>query len=156
MQIRVDDLSTPVVVALLREHLDDMARHSPPESIHALDVAGLQTPGTTFWTIWDGADLAGCGALRELDPHHGEVKSMRTAAAYLRRGVAATMLRHVVAQSRLRGYHRLSLETGSADAFAPARRLYEGFGFTACAPFGDYVPDRHSTFLTLELEPSRD
>ena len=151
MDVRVDDLSSPQVLALLREHLTDMSRHSPPESIHALDVSGLRAPGTTFWTVWDGPELAGCGALRELDPLHGEVKSMRTSAARLRRGVGSLMLRHIIEQARTRGYTRVSLETGSAAAFAPARALYERFGFRDCAPFGDYLPDRHSRFLTLDL-----
>lgn len=151
MEIRVDPLRHPAVIALLREHLDWMHRTSPPESVHALDLDGLRRPGITFWTLWDGDALAGCGALRELDAAHGEVKSMRTAQAFQRRGVASRMLSHIVGEARRRGYRRLSLETGSMDYFAPARRLYAGAGFEPCAPFGDYVEDPNSVFMTRAL-----
>lgn len=153
--LRQDNPARTAVQALLREHLADVARHSPPESIHALDAGGLSAPGITFWTITDGAgddaSVLGCGALLELDPSHGEIKSMRTAAAHLRRGVAGAILRHIIAESRARGYTRLSLETGSQPAFAPARSLYARFGFTPCAPFAAYTDDPNSVFMTLEL-----
>jgi putative acetyltransferase len=136
---------------LLAEHLDDMARTSPPESIHALDVDGLRAPNVTFWTIWDDGDLVGCGALLELDRNHGEIKSMRTAHGHRRRGVAAQMLRHIVAEAERRAYRRLSLETGSMAAFAPARALYARFGFVPCEPFGSYVRDPNSVFMTRSL-----
>lgn len=128
-----------------------MARTSPPESIHALDVDGLRAPNVTFWTIWDAADLVGCGALLELDRTHGEIKSMRTAQGHRRRGVAAQMLRHIVAEAERRAYRRLSLETGSMAAFAPARALYARFGFVPCEPFGSYVRDPNSVFMTRSL-----
>ena len=150
-QIRVDDLRGPEIAKLLQEHLDEMARYSPPESVHALDLERLRAPEISFWTIWDGSSLAGCGALKQLDTEHGEIKSMRTAATHLRRGVAATMLQHILAVARDRGYKRLSLETGSAEPFKPARALYERFGFQPCDPFVGYVEDRHSTFMTIEL-----
>jgi putative acetyltransferase len=151
MDIRLDDLRHPAVVALLQEHLDWMHRTSPPESVHALDVDALRRPDISFWTIWEDDVLAGCGALRQLDARHGEVKSMRTAQTCLRRGVAARMLDHVLAEARRRGYARLSLETGSMDYFAPARALYARAGFVACAPFGDYVEDPNSVFMTRTL-----
>ena len=141
MDIRVDDLSGDAIRRLLAEHLHGMTLHSPPESIHALDLDALRRPDITFWTAWDGADLAGCGAIRALDASHGEIKSMRTATPYLRRGVAAAMLAHILDEAARRRYARVSLETGSMAAFEPARRLYERFGFEYCAPFGSYVDD---------------
>ena len=113
MEIRVDELRDPEIVELLEEHLRCMRRVSPPESVHALDVDGLRQPGVTFWSIWDGAELAECGALKELDAEHAELKSMRTAYAYQRKGVASRMLQHLIEEARGRGYRRLSLETGS-------------------------------------------
>lgn len=151
MDLRLDDLRHPAVIALLQEHLDWMHRISPPESVHALDLAALRRPDITFWTLWDGDALAGCGALRELAQGHGEVKSMRTAQTHLRRGVAARMLEHILAEARRRGYGRLSLETGSMAYFAPARALYARAGFSPCAPFGDYVDDPNSVFMTRTL-----
>jgi putative acetyltransferase len=122
---------------------------SPPESRHALDLDGLRKPEITFWTIWNGADLAGCGALKELDSHHGEIKSMRS--AYLRQGIASRMLTHIIDEAKLRGYHRLSLETGSFPYFEPARKLYQVFGFAYCEPFANYKLDPNSVFMTKEL-----
>lgn len=151
LQIRIDDLRGPEIAALLREHLHAMTLHSPPESIHALDLDALRHPDITFWTAWDGATLLGCGALRALGAGHGEVKSMRTASDQLRRGVAASLLRVIVAEAMRRGYSRLSLETGAMAAFAPAHRLYAAHGFTPCGPFGSYVPDPNSVFMTREL-----
>jgi len=152
VEISIDDLSRTEVHDLLREHIRNMHLHSPPESVHALDLAGLKRPDVTFWTAWEGNELLGCGALKELDPSHGEIKSMRTAAAHLRKGVARAVLTHIVAEARRRGYRRLSLETGSAAAFQPAHRLYESFGFTYCGPFEGYIDDPFSVFMTLELD----
>ena len=151
MEIIVDDLSCRAVHELLREHLSNMHLHSPPQSVHALDLEGLRRPGITFWTVWEADELLGCGALKELDTAHGEIKSMRTAAAHLRKGVARSMLAHILVEARRRGYRRVSLETGSTEAFRPARRLYETFGFAYCGPFGEYVEDPFSVFMTLEL-----
>ena len=151
MHIRVDDLTGPEIIALLREHLRCMEQVSPPESRHALDLDGLRKPEITFWTIWDNTNLAGCGALKELSPHHGEIKSMRTAPAYLRQGVAARMLTHITTEAQRRSYHRLSLETGAFPYFEPARQLYTRFGFTLCAPFASYVEDPNSVFMSKEL-----
>ena len=151
MVIRVDDLSGPEIRALLEEHLRNMHELSPPESVHALDLAALRKPEITFWTAWSQGELLGCGALKALDPTHGEVKSMRTAPARRRTGVGRAMLEHIIAQARMRSYTRLSLETGSMEAFAPAWRLYESFGFTYCAPFADYTEDPNSVFMTRTL-----
>ena len=151
MNIRVDDLNGPEILQLLRDHLRSMYRHSPPESVHALDVESLRQPDITFWTIWQDSELMGCGALKELDPTHGEIKSMRTVTAHLRKGVAAAMMVHILEEARRRNYRRLSLETGSMDVFAPARSLYARFGFKFCSPFADYVEDPFSVFMTREL-----
>ena len=149
--IRVDDLSGPAVQALLREHIVSMHEVSPPESIHALDVEQLRSPDVTFWSVWEGSELAGCGALLELSPEHGELKSMRTSKTHLRRGVAGLLVEHLMRTAIERGYRRLSLETGSQDAFAPARALYAKFGFEACGPFGKYTDDPNSAFMTREI-----
>lgn len=151
MEIRIDDLTGSEIAELLEEHLRCMARVSPPQSRHALNLDGLRQRDITFWTIWDGLRLAGCGALKELDSHHGEIKSMRTAYSYQRKGVASQMLRHLLAEAGRRGYRRLSLETGSMDYFEPARRLYARFGFSFCGPFGSYVEDPNSVFMTRKL-----
>ena len=151
MRIELDDLSHHEVHALLREHLDHMHELSPPESVHALDLDKLRGPDITFWTAWDGSVLLGCGALKELAPTHGEVKSMRTPAALRGRGAARAILAHIIAEARSRGYGRLSLETGPHPAFEPARTLYSRFGFTECGPFADYPPDPYSAFMSLEL-----
>ncbi len=151
MRIIEDDLSSAEVAALLSEHLEAMANHSPPESIHALDLIALRAPEITFWTAWDDSELLGCGALMELDDRHGEIKSMRTAGAHLRQGVAAAILSHLIDAATSRSYSRISLETGSGTAFEPAHSLYEKFGFKYCGPFGQYVEDPFSRFMTLEL-----
>ena len=151
MDIRRDDLSSPEVQALLAEHLQSMHRLSPPGSVHALDLDGLRQPDVSFWTAWSGAGLLGCGALKELDPFHGEIKSMRTARAHLRQGVAQAMLTHLLAEAARQGYRRLSLETGAQAGFEPARRLYARFGFEPCPPFDGYREDPNSVFLTRLL-----
>ncbi len=150
LEIRPDPIS-PELVALLTEHLEDMRRHSPPESVHALEPEGLRQPDLTFWGAWEGETLVGCAALRELDPRHGELKSMRTARGHLRRGIAAALLRHVLEEATGRGYQRLSLETGSMAAFEPARALYARFGFAPCLPFAHYVEDPNSVCMTRTL-----
>lgn len=150
--IRKDDLDGPEIAALLRAHLDHAARHSPPESIHALDLERLRAPEITFWSAWSDGALAGCGALKELSPEHGEIKSMHTALAHRGRGVASRLLAHLLEQARQRGYRRVSLETGTMAGFAAARALYERFGFRACAPFAQYRADPNSVCMTLDLD----
>ena len=151
MKLEIDDLSRPAVHALLNEHLQSMHELSPPESVHALDLERLRKPEITFWTAWEGPILLGCGALKELDRKHGEVKSMRTPSARRRKGVGRAILAHIIQVARSRSYERLSLETGSAEAFKPAQMLYESFGFTCCGPFGEYIEDPNSLFMTLRL-----
>jgi putative acetyltransferase len=149
--IREGGLDDPQVIALLREHLAGMADLSPPESIHALDLDGLRHPGIWFWSAWRDGVLLGCGALKALDAAHGEVKSMRTASAHRRAGIGQAILQHILDEARRRGYRRLSLETGSMDGFAPARRLYARAGFVECAPFADYTDDPNSVYMTRLL-----
>ena len=151
MNIKIDDLKGSEIYELLQEHLDSMRRLSPPESVHALDIEGLRKPEITFWTVWENGELLGCGALKELDAQHAEIKSMRTASLHLRKGVAKNLLNHMLEEAKRRGYSRLSLETGSMEAFEPARKLYANFGFTYCGPFADYVEDPYSVFMTKEL-----
>jgi putative acetyltransferase len=128
-----------------------MERVSPPESRHALNLDGLRKPDITFWSIWNGTDLAGCGALKELNEQHGEIKSMRTAYAYQRKGVAAQMLQYIIEEAKARRYCRVSLETGAMEYFEPARRLYASFEFKCCGPFGSYTEDPNSVFMTKEI-----
>jgi putative acetyltransferase len=151
LRVVVDDRFGPEVVALLADHLAAMRDHSPACSVHALDLDGLRDPSVTFWTAWLGDDLAGCGALKELDPGHGEVKSMRTAPAFLRQGVAAAVLGQILATARERGYERVSLETGSGPVFEAAHALYARHGFVPCGPFAGYAEDPFSRFYSLEL-----
>ena len=151
MNIKIDDLEGSEIYELLQVHLRSMALHSPPESVHALDIEALRKPEITFWTVWEGGELLGCGALKELDPRHAEIKSMRTSSAHLRKGVAKNLLKHILEEAKRRGYSRVSLETGSMEAFEPARKLYAGFGFTYCGPFADYVEDPYSVFMAREI-----
>lgn len=146
-----DDLTGAEIRALLETHFAGMLANSPKDSCHFLDFEGLKGPGVTFWSVWDGAALMGCGALKELSPDHGEIKSMRTHADHLRKGAAAAMLEHIIATARERGYGRLSLETGSGEAFDAAHALYRRYGFAYCPPFGDYVEDPFSRYMTLTL-----
>lgn len=151
MHIEIDDLTRPSVHALLEEHLQSMYELSPPESVHALDIDKLRNASITFWSAWDGAVLLGCGALKELDSKHGEIKSMRTPKNMRRHGAGRAILAHIIDVAKSRSYERLSLETGSMEAFKPARQLYESVGFSYCGPFGDYVDDPNSAFMAKQL-----
>lgn len=146
-----DDLTGPAIGALLRLHLDAMRRWSPPESVHAMPIERLRAPDVTFFTAWDGGALAACGALKHLDPGHGELKSMRAHPDYFGKGAGKAMLDHLLAVARARGYTRVSLETGRPEPFLPARQLYARNGFVECAPFGDYVVDPFSICMTRTL-----
>lgn len=146
-----DDLSGTEIARLLQEHLAGMHANSPPGSCHVLDLAALRVPEITFWSAWKGDALAGCGALREISPEHGEIKSMRTRAMFLRQGVGAQILETIIETAHERGYDRLSLETGSGAAFDAAHHLYRTYGFSECEPFGSYRPDPFSRFFTLSL-----
>jgi putative acetyltransferase len=150
-RIIVDDLEGAEIQHLLRLHAAGMLVNSPKDACHFLDLTGLQRPDVTVWSLWDGGDLAGCGALREIEPDHGEVKSMRTAPDHLGRGVGRALLAHIVSTAEQRSYRRLSLETGTGDAFAAAIHLYESVGFRRGGPFADYVDNEFSQFFTLDL-----
>lgn len=147
----MDNLQGEAIKALLRLHLDAMHQHSPPESVHALDLEALRHPSITFWTAHAHGELLGCGALKRLNPDHGELKSMRTADAHLRKGVARALLRHIESAARAEGIRRLSLETGSTAPFAAALRLYASEGFVNCGPFADYTLDPFSVFMNKLL-----
>lgn len=151
LHIIEDDLSGEAIAALLRLHLDEMHRWSPPCSVHAMPIERLREADVTFWSAWDGGALAGCGALKEIDAAHGEIKSMRASPDYRGKGVGKAILLHLMGEARRRGYSRLSLETGRPDEFLPARSLYEAHGFAECPPFGDYVSDDFSICMTRLL-----
>ena len=151
MKIVVDDLSGSRIASFLAEHVQEMRAITPLESKFALDIEGLRAPGITFWSVWDGDALVGCAAIKRLDAGHAELKSMRTAPARKRSGIASRLLRHIVAEARRMGFTRLSLETGSAEFFRPARNLYEKFGFEYCEPFAGYLPGPHNIFMTRRL-----
>lgn len=154
MDIRIDDLTGPEITNLIEEHYKEMLSQSPEESMHALDLDRLKKPEITFWTAWEGKELLGCGALKELDPTHGEIKSMRTASLHTRKGVARRILEHMLEEAQGRGYHQVSLETGTLDSFKPAINLYIKLGFEYCEPFADYVEDPYSVFMTKQLTMS--
>ena len=156
MKIEIDDLSRPEIHSLLQEHLRSMHSLGPPESVHALDLQRLRAPGVTFWSAWDDGCLLGCGALSEIDARHGEIKSMRTPAARRRTGAGRAILMRIIEVARSRGYERLSLETGTVAAFVPAHRLYESVGFVPTGPFGTYLEDPNSMFMTLSLAKTPD
>lgn len=151
VSFRLDDLSGPEIRALIAGHLEDMHQHSPPESVHALEVDGLRDADVSFWSVWARDELVGCGALKRLDDERGEIKSMRVVDAYRGSGVGQAILDFLVGQARARGMRSLWLETGSPDVFAPARRLYERAGFVVCGPFDGYVEDPYSVFMTKQL-----
>ncbi|MEL3960958.1 GNAT family N-acetyltransferase [Lysinibacillus endophyticus] len=151
MDIKIDDLIDIRTIKLIKTHLAGMMENSPIESIHALNVEGLKQDNITFYSAWEDNDIMGCGALKELTAKHGEVKSMRTAEKHLRKGVASAILQHIINEAKKRGYTKLSLETGSMDAFKPAHRLYEGFGFRYCKPFDQYWDDPNSLFMEIGL-----
>lgn len=146
-----DDLTGPEIAALLRIHLDELHRWSPPGSCHVMPIERLRAPDVTFYSAWAGKSLAGCGALRQLDRRHGEIKSMRTDPAWRGKGAGKAILLHLLAEARARGYARVSLETGPHEPFLPARRLYQAHGFVECPPFADYVSDGFSLCMTREL-----
>ena len=151
LRIIEDDLSGPQIAALLRLHLDEMRQWSPPQSVHAMPIERLRAPDVTFYSAWYGGALAGCGALKQIDAHHGELKSMRAHPDYRGKGIGRAILDHLLAEARARGYTRVSLETGRSAPFLPARRLYEANGFTECPPFGNYAADDFSICMTRPL-----
>ena len=149
--VTMDDLSDGQVIQLLQAHLAEMHKYSPPESIHALDVAALKNPALQFWSARQEHQVIGCGALKTLNPHDLEIKSMKVADAARGLGVGQAILKVLIEHALNRDATTVYLETGTHDAFLPARRLYEKFGFTPCAAFGDYKPDPYSVFYRKEL-----
>lgn len=148
MEIRIGNLKDSEIISLLTAHHRDMLSHSPIESVHALDISSLEANNITFWSFWINNNLAGIGALKEIDSTHGEIKSMRTSPNYLRQGVAGKLLKHIINQANIRSYERLSLETGTMKVFKPAHKLYQQFGFKECGPFDSYKEDPYSLFMT--------
>lgn len=151
LRIIPGDLSDSLVIEFLNTHLTTARAQTAVGSAHALDLAGLQSPDISFWTVWDDDRLLGCGALKRLTAEHAEIKSMHTFRAMRRRGAGSAMLRHIIATARAQGMSRLSLETGTRDCFRPARELYRKHGFVECPPFANYVLDPNSVFTTLDL-----
>ena len=151
MELRVDNLESEEVAEFLEQHIRDMRATSPPESVHALDLNGLRKPEITFWTVYDAGRLVGCGALKEIDSFHGEVKSMRVRACTRGKGVGSKLLNHIIEVAKTRGYRMLKLETGPMAFFEPAKNLYLKHGFSYCEPFGSYVEDPNSVFMELNL-----
>lgn len=148
MKIKIDNLEDEKVKKLLLEHHNEMLKHSPAESVHALDITSLKATNITFWTAWIDDELAGFCALKKLNDPHAELKSMRTSSRFLRKGVAAELLNHLLLAARKSKFTRVSLETGTTDAFIPAQKLYKRFGFIECKPFSSYQDDPYSMFLT--------
>jgi len=151
MEIVLDDLSGPEIAAFLAEHVAQMREITPLSGKYALDLDGLRRPEITFWSVLDAGTVVGCGALKRLDDRHAELKSMRTAPARQRTGIASRLLGYILDEARRTGYTRMSLETGSAEFFRPARTLYERFGFGYCEPFGDYQAGPYNVFMTRQL-----
>lgn len=156
VKIILDDLSGPRIAAFLEAHVQQMRSITPADASYALDLDGLRKPEVTFWTVLDGHDgdgddIVGCGAIKGLDPDHAELKSMRTKPTHQRAGIASLLLEHILAEAKRMGFRRLSLETGSAEFFRPARNLYHKFGFECCEPFADYQPGPHNVFMTRPL-----
>ena len=149
--IREDDLTGPEIAALLRLHLDEMHQWSPPCSVHAMPIERLRASDVTFYSLWQDGRLAACGAIKQLDAHHGEIKSMRAHPDFRGKGAGRAVLDQLITVARARGYRRVSLETGAPDQFLPARTLYAANGFVPCGPFADYVADPFSVFMTREL-----
>ncbi|MEH2295013.1 GNAT family N-acetyltransferase [Nostoc sp.] len=151
LQIRQDDLTGKKIADFIQEHLQSMHEITPPGSVHAYDLEALRSPNIILFSAWEGDELLGCGALKELSSKSGEVKSMRTAKAHRRRGVASKILEHIIKEAEQRGYDRLNLETGAIPEFALARALYTRYGFEYCGPFADYIDNPNSVFMTKRL-----
>lgn len=152
MKIKIDDVTHPAVIKFVEEHMRNLNLLSPPESNHYLDLDALRKPDVTFWTVWEGEEVVGCGALKELDAKSGEVKSMRTSSMHLRKGIGGLILKSVIQAAKERGYKNLYLETGSMEAFLPAQKLYKSFGFDYCEPFADYEEDPNCVFMVKKLD----
>lgn len=154
VDVRIDDLSSPEMQALIAEHLAGMRGHSPPGQVHALAIEALRRPEITVFSAWLDFALCGCGALRQLDVTAGEVKSMRTRPAFLRRGVGQAVLDAIIRTAAARQYRHLYLETGTGPAFDAAHALYLRNGFQWCGAFGDYVATEFNVFMVRAVSPA--
>ena len=150
-RIAVEDPRRPDVRALLERHREFALAQTPPEHSFALDVSGLLDPAVTLFSLRAHGSLLGIGAIKRLSPDHAEIKSMHTAEAARGRGIGRAMLAHLLSVARALAFGRVSLETGTTAAFAPARALYSSAGFVPCGPFGGYQPSADNLFMTLEL-----
>jgi putative acetyltransferase len=155
MRIELDNLSRPQVLALLEEHLRNMYELSPPEKVFAFDASKLRAPEVSFFTIWDDETLMGCAALKELSAAEGEIKSMRTPRTLRRCGAGRALLAHLIEVARGRNYQALFLETGRHPDFGAAQSLYRSAGFRPCGPFGPYVENSNSVFMSMRLDTQR-
>ncbi|MFM8781039.1 MAG: GNAT family N-acetyltransferase [Gemmatimonadota bacterium] len=151
LTLRIDDLTSPEVEALITAHVTEMRGGSPSCCAHALAIEGLRHPDITCWTAWNEGLLYGCGALKALGPDSGEIKSMRTRTPFLRRGVGQAVLEEIIRTARGRGYTALFLETGNSALFEPAHALYLRNGFTWCEPFGEYTATEFNVFMRKRL-----
>jgi putative acetyltransferase len=151
MEIKIGNVDNAEVQLLLQAHHEDMLKHSPIESVHALDLLAFKKPNINFYTAWINNDLAGCAALKVLDDKHIELKSMKTSSNFLRKGVAAKLLTYLLAIAKNQHYEKISLETGTADVFIPAQNLYKRFDFILCDPYADYKEDPYRMFFTKYL-----
>lgn len=156
MFIKKDDLSSPDIISLLQEHLDDMYATSPPESVHALDIDALKKSDISFFSAWHGQDLLGCAAIKQHNSSLAELKSMRTSKIARGKGVASNLLQHIVETAITAGYEKIALETGTQQYFEAARNLYHKFGFRQCEPFAQYEEDPNSVFMSLLLIDPRE
>ncbi len=151
VEVKQDDIKKSHLIKLLEVHHQDMLKHSPIESVHALDLSSWQSSDITFWTAWIDKSLAGCGALRIFNNQHAEIKAMRTVSKHLRKGVAGLLLEHIIKYAKKNNIEKIYLETGSAKAFEPAHKLYISFGFIDCKPFADYAEDPLSRFMIRSI-----
>lgn len=151
LAIRDGGLDDPQVIAMLRFHFETNISVTPPGSAHVFDLSRLKQPDVSFWSVWNGDELMGVGALKRMSATEGEIKSMHTLASARRSGVGSAILTHIFGKARAMGLNRLFLETGSFDYFAPARALYARHGFVECPPFAGYGPDKNSTFMVRDI-----
>ena len=141
----------PEVNELLKKHFAELRDASPEGSAHVLDIPGLKSPSIKFWSLWEQSQLIGCGALKFLDENHGEFKSIRVHDNFRGKGYGIKIINHLINEAKNLKIQKLSIETGSGDFFAPARKLFDNCGFEPCPPFAHYKEDINSLYLTKLL-----
>ena len=151
IEIKLDDLSGDSIKKLLQTHLTNAALHSPQDAIFALDLEALKAPEISFWSVWQNEEILACGAIKMLDKEHAEIKSMHTLEKARGKGIGNQLVNHIIQQARAKNIKRLSLETGTADAYFPAHRLYKRHGFQECPAFSDYQESIHSLYMTKSI-----